>query len=138
MKSMMTKSFNKLFFLISLVVLMGLTVGSIDTTEGASKVKQEDAPTAIATTCSALIESCARQPTLCGIDDTPTSTLLIDLYSEAVEDILALNIEPDPDDIALARGIIKAALITSVARQPEFQEDLMELEALCNQDIDAL
>jgi len=51
---------------------------------------------------------------------------------------MALNLESAPNDIALAKGILKASLITALARQPELQGDLEELEALCNEDIEAL
>lgn len=64
--------------------------------------------------------------------------MLVDIYNEAAADIMALNLESAPNDIALAKGILKASLITALARQPELQGDLEELEALCNEDIEAL
>ena len=138
MKKMMTKSLNKLFFAISIVVVLSFTVGSIDARESSLIIKQEDAATAIANTCAALIESCARQPELCIVTETSPSTLLVDIYNEAAADIMALNLESAPNDIALAKGILKASLITALARQPELQGDLEELEALCNEDIETL
>lgn len=131
MKNMITRSFQKLFFLVSIVVVISFSGGGTDAIGQFSNTTQKDAPTAIATTCSALLESCARQPSLC--DD-----LLLGLYNGAVSDIMALNLESSADDIAVAKGIIKSALITSLSRQPALEDDLKEIEALCNEDIEGL
>ncbi len=131
MKNMITRSFNKLFFLVSIVVVLSFSGGSMDAIGQFSNTTQKDAPTAIATTCSALLEACARQPEIC--DD-----LLLGLYNETVSDIMDLNLESSADDIAVAKGIIKSALITSLARQPALEEDLREIETLCNEDIEDL
>lgn len=138
MKYMMTKSLNKLFFVFSIIVLIGFIISSMATRVESFHTVQEDAATAIANTCAALIESCARQPALCGLTETPVSTILVDLYNDAVDEIMALNLESTPDDIALAKGIMKASLITAVARQPELQGEFEGLEAICNEDIEAL
>jgi len=144
MKYMMTISLNKLFFIFSIIVLIGFITSSMATRVESFHTVQEDAATAIANTCAALIESCARQPALCGLTEPPeppeppVSPILVDLYNDAVGEIMALNLEYTLDDIALAKGIMKASLITAVARQPELQEELVGLEAMCNEDIEAL
>lgn len=139
MKNMITKSFGKSVVIFSVLILICAFMDSPDTRGQLRQVSQEDAATAIATICAALIEGCARQPGICGLVDGPdASTLLVDVYNDSVSGILALNLESNPDDIAIARGIMKAALITSVARQPEFIEELESIEALCLQDIDSL
>ncbi len=134
----MTKPLNKLFFVFSMIILIGFIVGSMATRVESFHTVQEDAATAIANTCAALLESCARNPELCVATETSPSTILVDLYNDAVDEIMALNLESASDDIALAKGIIKASLITALARQPELQEDLEGLEAICNEDIEAL
>lgn len=138
MKYMMTKPLNKLFLAFSIIMLTGLIVGSTTSRVESSHSLQEDAATAIAHTCGALIESCARQPSLCGLTDNPDNTILVDLYNDAVDEIMALSLNFPPDDIALAKGIMKASLIAAVARQPELREGLEGIEAICNEDIEAL
>ena len=136
MKDLMTRSLNKLFLAISFIALIGF----VDATrvESRGEVEQVDAATAIANVCSALLEGCGRSPALCGLTDNPESTKIIDLYNEAVGDIKALNLESSPNDLALAKGIIRAALITAVARNLSVQAGLEQIEAMCNEDIDAL
>jgi len=138
MTYIITKSLKKLFLVFSIIVLIGFIVGSVATRVESFHAVQEDAATAISHTCAALLESCARQPALCGLTETPVSTLLVDLYNDTADEIMAMNLESAPTDIALAKGITRAALITALARQPELQEELEGLEVICNEDIEAL
>ena len=137
MKNMITKSFGKSVVIFSVLILICAFMDSPDTRGQLRQVSQEDAATAIATICAALLENCARQPSLCDLTD-PANMVLINLYGDGVEDIMALNLESNPDDIAIARGITRAALIIGVGRQPELKEDLEDIEAICLQDIDSL
>jgi len=137
MKNMITKSFGRSAVIFSVLILICALMDSPVTQGQIRQVSQEDAATAIATTCAALLESCARQPSLCDLTD-PANMVLIDLYGDAVEDIMALNLESNPDDIAIARGITRAALILGVGRQPSLKGDLENIEAICLQDIDSL
>lgn len=130
------RTLNKLFLALSFIVVVSF-VGA-ERVESIGTVDQKDAATAIATVCAALLEGCTRTPQNCGLSDTPESTILVDIYEDAVGDIMALNLESFPDDIALAKGMISAALLTGAARQPELQGDLEQIAAMCNEDIDAL
>ena len=135
MKYLMSRSLNILFLALSFAALISLT-GAVRV-ESIGTVKQEDAATAIANVCTALLEACGRQPEICAFAP-PDNTLLIDLYNDAVGDILALDLESNPNDIALAKGIINAALISAVARQPIEKIRLEQVKSICDGDIDAL
>lgn len=130
MKDMVSRLFNKLFFLVSIVVVLSFSGGSMEASGQFSNTSQEDAPTAVAITCSSLLEGCARNPSVC-------DNFLIPIYNDAVDDILALNLESSPDDIAVAKGTIKASLITSMARNPSLENKLLKIEAICDEDIEA-
>ncbi len=97
---------------------------------------QEDAATAIATVCSSLIEGCGRNPSLCFGD--PEDMVFVDKYNDAVDNILLLNLESNPNDIALAIGIVRSGLITAIARNPSVSEQLTALELACLEDIESL
>ncbi len=139
MKGVLIALSRKLYLFLPIAVFTVFVVSSISTRAESSHISvQEDAATGIALTCAALLEGCARQPALCGLTETPESELLIDIYNDAADDIKSLNLESSPDDIATAKGIIHAALITAVARQPELQEELQDITASCNDDIESL
>ena len=130
---------KRLCLFLSILVFTVLIISSMpNRVESIHNEEQEDAATGIALTCAALLEGCARQPEACGLGEIPPSGLLIDLYNDAVDDIKSLNLESSPDDIASAKGIIYADLITAVARQPELEEELRGLSDLCNNDIESL
>ena len=137
MKNIFTKSLTRLGFLLLSILLVSFLVSSLPPrVESQIIIEQEDAATAIATVCSSLIEGCARNPSLCFGD--PGTMVLVDKYNDAVDDILLLELESNPTDIALAIGIVRSALITAIARNPSISEDLTDLESICLEDIESL
>ena len=138
MKYLIERSLYKLFLACTFIVVTGVIICSMETrVEAFRRVAQEDAGTAIANTCAALLDSCARNPVLCGFGAS-TNTVLVDYYNEFVKDIMSLNLNPASTDLALAEGIIKAALIEAVARNPSLQSDLETIAANCNNDIESI
>lgn len=139
MRSVIARSLSRLFLVLSIFILIGFIVSFMpQRVESQRIVFQENAATSIATVCESLLEGCARNPSLCNLSTTGGNTIVLDLYNEAIDDIMALNLESFPTDIALAKGTIKAALITAVARNPSLQTQLFLIEAICNDDIEAL
>jgi F0F1-type ATP synthase membrane subunit c/vacuolar-type H+-ATPase subunit K len=136
MASLMRGSLNKLFLALSFILLVSF-VGA-ERVESIGGADQKDAATAIANVCAALIEGCGRNPSVCGLPDDLDTSIPVNIYHETVSDIMALNLEAFPDDIALAKGIISAAYIFALARNPSIQAGLEQIKAICNEDIDAL
>lgn len=143
MKYLIERSSDKLLFVTLIFVLIGFIVVGMDTKVVASshveqsKAAQEDAATAIANACASLISSCARNPVLCAFGSSTTTTLL-DYYDDFVNDIMSLKLNPNITDLALAKSIIEASLIGSVAQNPGLKTDLEGLAANCNNDIESI
>lgn len=139
MKGVIVGLSKKFYLFLPIAVFTIFIVSGIPTrVESIHLSDQKDAATGIALTCAALIEGCSRNPSLCGLTDPVESVLLIDLYNEAVVEIKSLDLEPSPDDLATANGIIYAGLITALARNPTSQEGLEAIAANCQADIGSL
>jgi len=136
MANLARRTLNKLFLALSFIVVVSF-VGA-ERVESIGAVDQKDAATAIANVCAALIEGCGRNPPVYGFPDDVDNSIPVNIYNETVSDIMALNLETFPDDIALAKGIISAALITAVARNSSAQALVEQIKAICDEDIDAL
>ena len=94
MKYVLKRSKNKLRLVLSFILLIGFIVASpAKGVESLQYMERKDPATAIANICAALLKSCTRQPLIYGLKDTPSITLLVDLYKYGVADIIALNLE---------------------------------------------
>ena len=137
MRSFKAKSLYSFTLVFLVFVLAGILFFGTTRVESQFNPPHEDAPTAIATACAGLITSCARNPSVCGPPITPQG-VLVDVYEQAVEDIMLLNLETSPNDVALARGILSEALLMAIGRNPSIQDELIEIEELCLEDIASL
>ena len=91
---------------------------------------QEGPARGIALACAAAMEGIARNPS--------AEEDILEALSDGVDAIKGLRTRVSRGEAGEAFGIIAAALIANVARQPEVREDLEDLASNCIADVRSL
>ncbi|WP_428353832.1 hypothetical protein [Methyloprofundus sp.] len=124
----MAKSLNKLFLVLSIIVLTSfMSVSSAQSTP-----KQKNAAKAIGYACEGLIIGVTRSTDV-ELDDN-----LIAIYTAHVEAVFAMRRHPRNEDIAEARGIITREALINISRNPLLMVKIKKIVAMCVEDLDAL
>jgi F0F1-type ATP synthase membrane subunit c/vacuolar-type H+-ATPase subunit K len=112
--------------------LIALLVGISGNTVANARflITQEGPARGIALACAAALEGIARNP--------DADEVILEELSGAVSAIKALRTRVSRGEVGEASGIIAAALIANVARQPSAQEELEDLASDCIADLRSL
>ena len=135
MTHMITKSLNKLFLVLSIIVLTGfISASSVTMANAASYGKSNRTESGhaigIGTACAEALAGIARQP--------EAEDKILEVYNSGADAIIALGGRVSRGEIGEAIGLIKGAEAEGVARQPEAEDKLASLAAICLEDLNSL
>ena len=135
MTDMITKSLNKLYLVLSIIVLTGLmSVSSVAMADaesrGVSNRTVSGLAIGIGTACAEALAGIARQP--------EAEVKILAAYTAGADAIKALEGRVSSGEIGEAIGLLKAAEAEGVARQPEAADKLATLAAVCIEDLNSL
>ena len=129
MKDTLNNILGKSIVVSALLVLIASISGN-SVANARLLIIQEGPARGIALACAAAMEGIARNPS--------AEEDILEALSDGVDAIKGLRTRVSRGEAGEAFGIIAAALIANVARQPEVREDLEDLASNCIADVRSL
>ncbi len=129
MKDSLKNSLEQSIVVCSLLVLL-VSISGNSVANARLLIPQEGPARGIALACAAALEGIGRNP--------DADEVILEELSGAVSAIKALGTRVSRGEVGEASGMISAALIANVARQPEAQEELEALASDCIADVRSL
>jgi len=130
MRYWITEASNRLFLVLSIIILNGLVSVGTANASFLFTPSQLNAAKAIGHACEGLIIAVARNPSL--------DTDLTERYNAHVTEVFK-HIRPYFNkDIAEAKGIITRGALIAFARNPSLVNRINEIVEMCGEDIDSL